>query len=533
MPPRNDAWPLAPRCDRLRARAWTGVLLILLLTFGSPSPAAPAKKSLESVPPRPLREARGAWIATVANLDWPSKPGLPVAQQKGELLAILDKAVQLHLNVLIFQVRPNCDALYASTLEPWSEFLTGQMGKAPEPFYDPLAFAVDEAHRRGLELHAWFNPFRVRAPIPKNGIATNYISRAHPELIRNYGAQLWLDPGSKTVHEHCLRVILDVVRRYDIDGVHLDDYFYPYPEKNGAGQPLDFPDDPTWQRYRAGGGKLTRSDWRRKNIDDFVETLYRRIKAEKRWVKLGISPFGIWRPGSPKQVKKGLDAYECLYADSRKWVANGWLDYLSPQLYWSIESVDQSYPILLDWWRAQNAKARHLWPGNDLTKVGGPWPTTEIVKQIRLTRRPSGATGNLLWNMSCLMRNQNALADTLAHALYSQPALVPASSWLDAGLPAKPQLTLEPADPTHCPKAVWTNPGGKDVWLWLCQFRTKGKWTTMILPRDQTSWSLPRRTSTLFPDLVAVTAIDRCGGAGPTALFDTRQAGAPAKPGNK
>ncbi len=500
--------------------AWLA-LLLTLPPFASGAPSAP---SLDNVPPRPLREARGVWVATVANLDWPSKPGLSSGSQKAELLAILDKAVQLNLNIVILQVRPNCDAFYASTLEPWSEFLTGFMGKAPEPFYDPLAFAVEEAHRRGLELHAWFNPFRVRAIPPKNGVATNYISRVHPELVRSYGAQLWLDPGSQWVQDHSRRVILDVVRRYDIDGVHLDDYFYPYPEKNGAGQWLDFPDDATWQPYATRGGKLSRADWRRKNIDDFVETLYGQIKAEKRWVKLGISPFGIWRPGSPPRVKKGLDAYEYLYADARKWVTHGWLDYFTPQLYWNIDSVDQSYPVLLEWWRAQNAKTRHLWPGNDLTKVGSPWPAEEIVKQIRLTRRQSGATGNFLWNASSLLRNQDALADTLGHAVYNQPALVPASPWLDDTKPAKPKLSLEPASDPHLSKVSWANAGEQEVWLWFYQTRSGGRWTARILPFDQTSCSLPRPGSASFPEVVAVTAISRCGVAGPTALFHPKQA---------
>jgi uncharacterized lipoprotein YddW (UPF0748 family) len=502
--------------------AWACLLPVVILVRCLPLVlgGAPANKPLENAPPTPLREARGAWIATVANLNWPSTPDLTVAQQKAELLAIFDRAVQLRLNMVVFQVRPNCDALYASSLEPWSEFLTGRMGKAPDPFYDPLEFAVEEAHRRGLELHAWFNPFRVRAPNPKTGTAANYISRVHPEYVRTYGAQLWLDPGEPAVREHSLRVILDVVRRYDIDGVHLDDYFYPYPVKSAAGQYLDFPDDRTWLRYRISGGKLTRSDWRRKNIDDFVEGLYRKIKTEKRWVRLGISPFGIWRPGAPARVKKGLDAYQSLYADSRKWLINGWLDYLAPQLYWSIDSPDQSYPVLLEWWRAQNAKARHVWPGNDLTKVGAQWETSEILQQIRLTRRQGSASGNLLWNISSLLRNQNALADTLAHAIYTQPALVPAFPWLAAGTPRKPQLRLDTDSPTEPPKVTWTLSTNKPVRFWLCQARIKGRWSSVTLPGDRTTWPLPRRTSAAFPDQVAVTAIDRCGNASPPSLLD-------------
>jgi uncharacterized lipoprotein YddW (UPF0748 family) len=520
MPSQNSVWLLWNVCRALRGRGFIAATAGLAVLLIMPGWAAPAPKPVERTPPQPIREARGAWIATVANLDWPSKPGISTSEQKAELTAIFDKAVELHLNLLILQVRPACDALYSSRFDPWSEFLSGQMGKAPEPYYDPLAFAVEEAHRRGLELHAWFNPFRVRAANPKTGLATNHISRTHPEWVRAYGSQQWLDPGLNAVRERSMLTIVDVVKRYDIDGVHLDDYFYPYPEKNSAGQYIDFPDDVSWQKYRSSGGKLNRGDWRRKNMDDFVEELSRRIKAEKGWVKFGISPFGIWRPGNPPQIKKGLDAYDWLYADSRKWLANGWVDYLAPQLYWSIDGPDQSYPVLLQWWAGQNAKSRHVWPGNDLTKVGGAWPASEIVKQIKLTRRQKGASGNLLWNISSLVRNQDALGYTLAHGLYAQPALLPPSPWLKQELPPKPQLQIEPGNPAEPIKLSLRVPTEKPVWLWLCQSRCKGHWTSVLVPGDKLFWALPRRNSPWFPDRVAVTAVNRCSGAGPTALLD-------------
>jgi uncharacterized lipoprotein YddW (UPF0748 family) len=477
------------------------------------------KRGIEAVPPWPLREARGVWVASVANVDWPSRPGLSGAQQQSELLAILDRAVQWRLNIVVLQVRPSCDALYASSLEPWSEFLTGHMGQAPEPYYDPLRFAVEEAHRRGLELHAWFNPFRLRVANAKSGVASNYLGRLHPEFVRHYGPQVWLDPGLPAVQEHTRRVILDVVRRYDIDGVHLDDYFYPYPEKNASGEHLEFPDEPSWHAYLSRGGKLSRADWRRQNIDGFVERLYRDIKAEKRWVKMGISPFGIWRPGYPRQVKKGLDAYESLYADSRKWLAQGWLDYFVPQLYWAAAGPERSYPALLDWWTGQNAKGRQIWAGNDATKVGTAWPAEEIVNQVRLTRRQRGATGNVFWNASSLMRNTDAVADLLGRLVYSQPALVPASGWLDDAQPGKPRFTaLRNGDP-HPASVSWTDAGPQPAWLWLCQTRSRGRWASTILPRDHTSYGLPPPASPGYPDTVAVTAINRCGRAGPTAIL--------------
>src|SRR6476620_1862612 len=200
------------------------------------------------------REFRAVWVATVANIDWPSKPGLSSWQQQAELIAILDKAVSLNMNAIVLQVRPAADALYPSHLEPWSEYLTGEMGRPPEPYYDPLEFAVTEAHKRGLELHAWFNPYRAHAPSGKSVIATTHVSNEHPDLVRSYGSYLWLDPGDSAVRRVSMNVIIDVVKRYDIDGVHIDDYFYPYKEKDSKGNVIDFPDDQTWNRYVASGG---------------------------------------------------------------------------------------------------------------------------------------------------------------------------------------------------------------------------------------------------------------------------------------
>src|SRR5882724_12073739 len=281
-----------------------------------------ATYQVSSVTPPPLaREFRGVWIATVANIDWPSKPGLTTAQQKAELISLLSHAAQLKLNAVIFQVRPACDALYDSKIEPWSEYLTGVMGKAPEPFYDPLAFALEEAHKRGLELHAWFNPYRALHKSHSGNISAGHISRTHPELVRSYGEYLWLDPGEREVQEYSLRVVMDVVKRYDIDGVQFDDYFYPDP----TGLNREFPDEASWRKYGVSG-KLSRADWRRENVNAFISRVYTSIKAAKPWVKFGVAPFGIWRPGEPAQIT-GFDAYASLYADSRKWLAEGWVDY--------------------------------------------------------------------------------------------------------------------------------------------------------------------------------------------------------------
>jgi len=463
------------------------------------------------------REFRAAWVATVANIDWPSRPGLSSWEQQAELIAILDRAVELKLNAVILQVRPAADALYRSNREPWSTFLTGQMGAAPEPAYDPLAFAVREAHARGLELHAWFNPFRARHPADSSAVSSNHVSRASAHMVRRYGQYLWLDPGSKSARQHSLDVVMDIVWQYDIDGIHLDDYFYPYKERDSRGRIIDFPDEPSWRLYRGNGGKLSRDDWRRQNIDGFIEELYEHVKAAKPWVKVGISPFGIWRPGNPPEVK-GFDAYQELYADSRKWLTEGWLDYLTPQLYWKVSAPQQSYPLLLKWWVSQNTHGRHIWPGNFTSRVsdkgagGGPnsWSASELLSQIRVTRAQPGATGNVHFSMKALMDGPGGLVDSLESGVYSTPALVPASPWLGDTPPAKPralvtvdsvtgntQLRMAPAT-AHC------------VWLWAVRARTGGRWTTTILPSEQRIFTLGRAGGPV-PDVVVVNEVDRLG----------------------
>jgi uncharacterized lipoprotein YddW (UPF0748 family) len=336
-------------------------------------------------------ELRGVWIATVNNIDWPSRRDLTVDEQKAELIRIFDRAAALELNAVFLQVRPMADAIYPATGSPWSEYLTGTMGKAPEPAYDPLAFAIEEAHARGLALHAWFNPFRARHPTSSSALAAGHLAARRPQLVRPYGKYLWLDPGDAEARDEVLAAVLDVVRRYAVDGVHLDDYFYPYPED---GTP--FPDDATWQRYRANGGRLSRDDWRRKNINDFVQALYRSVKTLRPDVQVGISPFGIWRPRHPRQIR-GFDAYAQLYADSRLWLRNGWVDYLAPQLYWPIDRREQSFPVLLRWWMRQDRRNRGVVAGLFASK----WSAAEIERQIALTRRAK-ARGFILFSAKAL-----------------------------------------------------------------------------------------------------------------------------------
>ncbi|HEV2130323.1 MAG TPA: family 10 glycosylhydrolase [Longimicrobiaceae bacterium] len=494
----------------------------------SPSAAPPASPPLaveepgEIEPPLLPREFRGVWVATVANIDWPSRPGLPAAQQQAELLAMLDRAAALNLNAVILQVRPAADALYASPHEPWSEYLTGAMGRAPEPLYDPLEFAVQEAHRRGLELHAWFNPYRARHPSARSEISADHISRTRPELVRTYGSYLWMDPGEETVQDHSLRVILDVVRRYEIDGVHIDDYFYPYPERDTAGNLLDFPDEPSWTRHLAAGGRLTRADWRRQNVDRFIERLYREIKREKPWVKFGISPFGIWRPGYPPQIRTGFDQYAQLYADARKWLVLGWMDYFTPQLYWPIAQTPQSYPVLLRWWVEQNREQRHLWPGNFTNRVmygDRPfWPAREVLAQVYVTRGQVGATGNVHFSMRVLMQNPDSLVEKLSTEAYAQPALPPASRWLWGGAPGRPRVRVLEAE--HGRLRVVVEPTGRTLptW-WVVRTRLEEGWTVEVVPAFGQPYERAWTRQEDVPREIGISAVDRVGNEGPVQVL--------------
>lgn len=389
------------------------------------------------------REFRAAWIATVDNIDWPTKRTDSVETQKQDLKNIVARAKQLHLNALIFQVRPSADALYKSKLEPWSEYLTNQQGKAPNPAWDPLEFMVNECHKNGIELHCWFNPYRAQHPSQKNPVANNHLSKTNPAVVKQYGTYLWMDPGEPAVQKRSLDVMIDVVKRYDIDGVHIDDYFYPYPILDGNKQIVDFPDAPSYAKYGKG---MNKDDWRRKNVDDFIEKLYKEIKRQKCHVKFGISPFGIYRPGIPETIKAGVDQYAELYADAEKWLKKGWCDYYTPQLYWPISQTPQSYPVLLDYWIKVNDQKRHVWPGLYTSRTdpaGGAWKAQEIGDQIRLSREKQATAGNVHFSMKALMKNWGLLSTGLQRGLYKDDAFVPESPWLSPRKPKSPQICIE------------------------------------------------------------------------------------------
>ncbi len=469
-----------------------------------------AVRTTDTAPPV-LREFRGVWVATVANIDWPSKPGLPVATQQQELLAILDRAAELHLNAVIFQVRPAADALYKSDIEPWSEYLTGTQGRAPSPAWDPLEFAVRESHARGLELHAWFNPYRAQNDQAKSPLSATHFARTNPALVKRYGGFLWMDPGEPEVRARTVRVVLDVVKRYDIDGVHIDDYFYPYPiaRSRGRGE-LPFPDNASWQKYVAARGRLARDDWRRENVNLLVKELAEGIRAEKPWVKFGISPFGIWRPGSPPSVR-GFDAYLKLYADARKWLNEGWGDYFSPQLYWPTYKEGQKYGVLLEWWSKENQLRRHLWPGNFTSRAGargaGAVSVSELLEQIQQTRIHPGATGNVHFSMRSFVQNQAGMNDTLLVGPYRGAALVPASPWMSAPPAPKPLIDLG-RDRNGFRTATLGTTSGERPWLWAIRVQTKRGWMTDIVPGARTVWTSATREDPL--DIV-ISSVNRIG----------------------
>ncbi|MEO1128177.1 MAG: family 10 glycosylhydrolase [Planctomycetota bacterium] len=419
------------------------------------------------------REFRAAWVATVDNIDWPSEPGLSEWEQRREIERILDVAAAAHLNAIFLQVRPTADALYPSRTEPWSAFLSGAQGEGPS--YDPLRVWIDGAHARGIDLHAWVNPFRARHVVSIGPDVAQHVVIRRPDLVRSYGPYLWLDPGEPEARDLALRVTGELLGRYDIDGVHMDDYFYPYPRDDAQ-----FPDDASYQRFRRGGGQLDRSSWRRQNIDMFVQAMYELTHAARRGAVFTISPFGIWRPEHPPGIR-GFDAFEGLAADSRRWLAEGWCDALLPQLYWKISSEGQPFVPLLEWWLSQRGRAaRHVWPGLYLTRIkpegddSPSWEAPEIVAQIEETRTRVAQPGYALFSMVGLLQNRRGVTDQLKERVLQAPALAPVSPWAGGRAPGTPHVRR-----LHDGR-IWCAHEGRQ--LAVRSQRADGSWATVIRP---------------------------------------------------
>ena len=355
---------------------------------------------------------RAAWIPSVYNLSFPSGSGLSPDAQRAQAVRLLDAAKAAGLNAVLLQVRPEGDALYASSIEPWSRYLTGSQGQGPG--YDPLAFFIAEGRKRGIEVHAWINPYRAAAS-SKQSRASNHISMRLPQFTYKIGSTLWMDPGSLAVQKHIVSVVRDIVHRYDVAGVHLDDYFYPYPTDSGAVYP--FPDSTTYATYRAGGGSLDKSDWRRNNANTLIREISAAVHSERPGLKFGVSPFGIYTKGSPADVKSGVDQYNQLYSDPVKWMKEGWVDYIAPQLYWA-DGGPQSFSSLLRWWRSPQANPRGVpvWPGIAVERLSTHgWPAAEIAHQLDLEKSisPRGHGGFLLWDIGPAVKNTKGIASII------------------------------------------------------------------------------------------------------------------------
>ena len=378
----------------------------------------------------PKREFRGAWLHTVFQGQYKQQT---TDENKRYIRQQLDLLKDAGINAVFFQVRPQADAFYESKYEPWSIFLT-EGGKAPNPYWDPLEFITEEAHARGMELHAWLNPYRVTSSA-KQTINKGHIYHKHPERFVKYDGKIYFDPGVPENRVYIEKVVSDIVSRYDIDGIHFDDYFYPYPVKDKP-----FPDDKSYAKY--GKGKL-KEDWRRENVNLLIKSLSAKIKSIKPWVRFGVSPFGIWRNkknDSRGSDTNGLENYDALYADVLLWTDKGWIDYLIPQIYWERENQYASYDVLLDWWN-DNSNGRHVYIGQH-TEVTMNKPyieeKTQLKSKIDMSRDAENIAGSCWWSGYSVTKNYGGIADSLKTIHHSSVALPPSYPWLSSSLPETP-----------------------------------------------------------------------------------------------
>jgi uncharacterized lipoprotein YddW (UPF0748 family) len=377
--------------------------------------------------PEVPREFRGVWIATVANIDWPLSPTDPWEKQKKDYLALLDYYKGLHFNAVIVQIRTAGDAFYPTDLAPWSKYLTGQQGTAPKTQEDPLTWLIDAAHQRGLEFHAWLNPYRATMDLNTAALSPEHDFNKHRKWMLKYSTKWYYDPGLPEVKAHLLKIIDEVVENYDIDAIHFDDYFYPYREPN-----LEFPDQASYAAYKKPG--QSKDDWRRQNVDELILALSQTIKSKKPWVQFGISPFGVWRnkskdpKGSPTQA--GQTNYDDLFADVLLWMKNGWIDYLSPQLYWSMEHRLASHRILADWW-SNTSYGVPIYLGNGPYKIRDDsdvaWKEPkELISQVHYGRTLPQIQGNAFFSAKSMYQKNQDIAQLLKTEVYDRPVLPPA-----------------------------------------------------------------------------------------------------------
>lgn len=389
----------------------------------------------------PVYEFRGVWVATVVNIDWPSNKGLTTDIQKQEFIQLLNMHQRNGMNTVIVQIRPAADAFYPTPYEPWSEYLTGTQGTPPQPYYDPLEFMIEETHKRGMEFHAWLNPYRAVFRIGGSSIAANHITKTNPHWFVNYGTTKYFNPGLPEVQQYVTNIVKDIVQRYNIDAIHMDDYFYPYRIEG-----KEFPDADTYAKYGKG---LTKDAWRRSNCDSIIILLSKTIKATNPRVKFGISPFGVWRNKSQdprgSNTKAGQTNYDDLYADILLWLEKGWIDYVTPQLYWERGHKLCDYDTLLAWWN-NYGYGKHIYIGHGIYRAGTTtaWrDKNELPNQIKKLREYTTTMGSIYFSSKTFEKNPNGWCDSLQNNYYAYPALPPVMPWIDSIRPDKPILQKE------------------------------------------------------------------------------------------
>lgn len=424
----------------------------------------------------PKREFRAVWIATVANIDWPSKKGLSSDLQKQEYLDILNRVKQNNMNAVIVQIRPCADAFYPSPNENWSRYLSGTQGQAPTPFYDPLEFMIEEAHKRCIEFHAWFNPYRALIEASKNPNTPDHITWQHPEWFINYGGKKYFDPGLPEVRSYFTNIVMDVVKRYNIDAVHFDDYFYPYRIAH-----VEFGDEKSYSKY--GSGFNSKDDWRRNNVSILIKDLSKKIKTQKSFVKFGISPFGVWRNQAKdpqgSATNAGQTNYDDLYADVLLWLKEGWIDYILPQLYWENGHRAADYYTLINWW-ADKSFGKHVYIGHGIYQLGSSKPVwrslNEMSKQIELVRTTNHIQGSSFYSANAIMKDKLGINEEMKQHWYAHPALLPAMNWLEDESPKPPKVKVSYSRDGY--RVVqWTvdNPSHEDLQFAVYRFKQSEK----------------------------------------------------------
>jgi uncharacterized lipoprotein YddW (UPF0748 family) len=391
---------------------------------------------------QPKQEFRAVWVATVDNIDWPEKGTIDPEKQKEQFIKLIEMHHRNGMNAVIVQIRPAADAFYPSPYEPWSEWLTGKQGVPPRPYYDPLEFMITETHKRGMEFHAWLNPYRALFSLKKSIPSPTHATRVHPDWFLDYGDKRYFDPGNREVQDFVVNVVKDVVSRYPVDAIHFDDYFYPYTLPGKV-----FPDQVSYVKYGSG---MELGDWRRSNVDSIIVKLSRAIRSVSPTCRFGISPFGVWRNrdrdslGSNTQA--GQTNYDDLYADILLWLRNGWIDYVAPQLYWEFGHPRAAYETLVDWW-SKNTYGKHCYIGLGIYRAGSntAWRDPSLLpRQIRMLRERPEVQGMIFFSSKSFEKNPNGWNDSLRHQLFEDPAIVPPMAWIDDERPEKPlvkQLT--------------------------------------------------------------------------------------------